>query len=189
MVCVCVRYDDQVREVILGPNGVLSCDQRKPVVVVHSTVLLTTLEELAKALAAVGLDLVDAPVSGGARLAENGALTVMVAGPASALTRVRPLFDAVGRRTIRVGTAPGKAQVVKLANNAMMYANQLAILEATAFAEAHGIPAATSRPGRRRSRCRSSTWPPGWCSRRSITTGQQQRKANRKRGRHGQRRH
>jgi 3-hydroxyisobutyrate dehydrogenase-like beta-hydroxyacid dehydrogenase len=107
-------------------------------VVVHSTVLPETATRLADVAAGRGVDLVDAPVSGGAERAANGTLTVMAGGEAAALERLRPLLDTVGDPVLDVGPV-GAGAAAKLANQLTMFANLAGVYEAIDFATAHGV--------------------------------------------------
>jgi 3-hydroxyisobutyrate dehydrogenase-like beta-hydroxyacid dehydrogenase len=107
-------------------------------VVVHSTVLPQTAIRLAELAAGQGVDLVDAPVSGGAERAANGTLTVMAGGDAKALERLRPLLDAVGDPVLHVGPV-GAGAATKLAHQLTMFANLAGLYEAIDLAAAHDV--------------------------------------------------
>jgi 3-hydroxyisobutyrate dehydrogenase-like beta-hydroxyacid dehydrogenase len=107
-------------------------------VIVHSTVLPRTATRLAELAAGHGVDLLDAPVSGGAERAGAGTLTVMTGGSAAAVERLRPLLDAVGDPVLHLGPA-GAGAAAKLANQLTMFANLAGVLEAIDFATAHGV--------------------------------------------------
>lgn len=92
---------------------------------------------LAAELAASGVDLVDAPVSGGVRGAENGTLTVMAAGPDAVLDRVAPVLDVFGR-VVRVGPV-GAGHAVKALNNLLSASHLLLTSEAVLAAERFGV--------------------------------------------------
>ena len=104
-----------LREVVLGPNGIVRGRKVKTFVDL-STTGSSVEKELAKALAARGIATVDSPVSGGASGASNGTLAVMVAGNASAVADVREALGIFGKVFI-VGSEPGQAQLMKLLNN------------------------------------------------------------------------
>lgn len=74
-------------------------------------------QEVANTFASSGVAVVDAPVSGGPAGAEAGTLTVMIAGEAEAIERVRPLLEVIGSKLFVVGDEPGQAQTAKLINN------------------------------------------------------------------------
>jgi 3-hydroxyisobutyrate dehydrogenase len=95
---------------------------------------------LARLLAAEcpALDVLDAPVSGGPRGAEEASLTVMVGGSEEAFARASPLLDVVGALVVRVG-GHGAGQAAKLCNNLVAGATMAALAEACALAVAEGI--------------------------------------------------
>src|SRR4051812_3665770 len=92
LVCLCVVGDDDVREVLAGDTGVLAGLAPGGIVAVHSTVHPDTCHELAEAAAGQRVSVVDAPVSGGGLVAEEGRLLVMVGGEDEVVERCRPVF-------------------------------------------------------------------------------------------------
>jgi 3-hydroxyisobutyrate dehydrogenase len=128
--------DDAAVEQVL--DAYLTVDRPGRAVVVHSTVLPQTAKRLAEVAAAQGVDLVDAPVSGGAERAASGTLTVMAGGEAAALERLGPLLDAIGDPVLHVGPV-GAGAAAKLANQLTMFANLAGVYEAIDFAAAHGV--------------------------------------------------
>lgn len=129
--------DAAVRDVVLG--RLLPAARAGTVHVNMATVSVALARELAEAHRARGVDYVAAPVFGRPDVAAAGKLTIAAAGPAAALDRVQPLLDAVGQRTWRVGEAPYRANVVKLAGNMMLAAAIEAMAEAAALGRAHGV--------------------------------------------------
>jgi 3-hydroxyisobutyrate dehydrogenase-like beta-hydroxyacid dehydrogenase len=113
------------------------------VVVETSTVGPATVRSVAALLAAQGVELVDAPVSGGPRGAEAGTLSVMHAASPTAMARVLPLLDAIAGKRFDVGAVPGLAQVCKLVNNAISAAGMVAACEATVVGVKAGLDADT----------------------------------------------
>jgi len=94
---------------------------------------------LARLLAAkLGIDSLDAPVSGGPRGAEAATLSIFVGGSPAAFARVEPILRALGSVVAHVG-GPGSGQVVKLCNNLMAGVNMAAVAEASAVAAREGI--------------------------------------------------
>ena len=112
-----------VREVALGAEGIVHGSAVRTCVDLSTTGSIVE-RDVAAALAARGIEAVDAPVSGGAAGAQKGALAVMVAGRPEAVAGVRPLLDVFGKVFV-VGERPGQGQLMKLINN---------ILSTTAFA-------------------------------------------------------
>src|SRR4051812_24983259 len=86
------------------------------VVLLMATVGPAAVQDWAERLAMTGVEIVDAPVSGGATRAGQGDLLIMVSGSDTALTAVQPLLDAMARNAPVVGTQPGDGQKVKLVN-------------------------------------------------------------------------
>jgi 2-hydroxy-3-oxopropionate reductase len=104
-----------LRDVALGANGLIRGKTMK-ILVDLSTTGSVVEKEIAKALAAHGISMIDSPVSGGASGADKGTLAVMVAGKPRAIAAVRGALDVIGKVFI-VGKQPGQAQVMKLLNN------------------------------------------------------------------------
>jgi len=94
-------------------------------------------KELASELGALGVTLIDAPVSGGVRGAENGALTIMVGADDAELERVRPLLESMG--TIRHAGTVGAGHAIKALNNLLSASHLLATAEAMAAGTRFGL--------------------------------------------------
>jgi 3-hydroxyisobutyrate dehydrogenase len=129
-----------VEEVVLGAEGVRAGARAGSLLVDVST----SPPSLARRLAAEcpELDVLDAPVSGGPRGAEEASLTIMVGGEPEALERVRPILETLGRLVVLVG-GPGAGQAAKLCNNLIAGATMAAVAEACAIATAEGIEPST----------------------------------------------
>jgi 3-hydroxyisobutyrate dehydrogenase len=98
--------------------------------------------ELAGPVAAQGLTLIDAPVSGGVRGAQQGNLTIMVGGDAAAVDRARPVLATMGSRVLHVGDT-GAGHAVKALNNLLSATNLLIASEAMTAAADFGLDVAT----------------------------------------------
>jgi 3-hydroxyisobutyrate dehydrogenase-like beta-hydroxyacid dehydrogenase len=99
--------------------------------------------EVAAALSAAGIAVLDAPVSGGVAGAKAGSLTIMAAGDAAVFERTRPLLEAIGKNVVHVGDEPGQGQLAKVLNN-LLSATALAITaEAVALGVRGGLSART----------------------------------------------
>lgn len=132
MVCLCVTGDDDVREVATGADGVLAGLPEGATLLVHSTVHPETCIDLHRRGAAKGVRVLDAPVSGGAPAAAQGALLVMVGGDGAALEQARPVLETFGDPILHLGGI-GAGQTAKLVNN-LVFTTQLALsLEAVAL--------------------------------------------------------
>lgn len=135
VLCVMVRDDDQVREVL---GEVLTAASPGLTVVVHSTVSPTTPAELADVAGRHGIRLVDAPVSGGAMGAADGSLAILVGGSDDAFAAVRPTLEVMGAKVVHAGPI-GAGTSFKLARNLMHFVAFTAATEAQRLAEAAGL--------------------------------------------------
>jgi 3-hydroxyisobutyrate dehydrogenase len=86
-----------------------------------------------------GAALLDAPVSGGVRGAEDGTLTIMLGGPAALVARARPLLEELGSELVHVGDRPGDGDAAKTLNNMLSATNLAAAAEALAIGIAAGL--------------------------------------------------
>jgi 3-hydroxyisobutyrate dehydrogenase-like beta-hydroxyacid dehydrogenase len=131
-----------VEELLDGEDGLLAgwaaTGVPRPVLVVHGTVSPVGVAALAERLAGAGIDVVDAPVSGGVPGAESGALSVMVGGTPEAVDRAWPVLSLVGS-TVRHLGPPGAGEVAKACNQVVVAGTIGALSEALLLADANGI--------------------------------------------------
>jgi 3-hydroxyisobutyrate dehydrogenase len=135
LVIVVVVDDRQLMEVagqILGNPG------RTKHIVVSSTVLPGTCMSLAEQAKAVGLSVIDAPVSGGAEKAQQGIITVLIGGEDAAVAKCWPVLQAFGSHLFHLGPI-GAGSAGKLITNLLTLGSNMLQLEAMQFAAAHGI--------------------------------------------------
>ena len=132
----------QVREVYFGPDGILARARPGALLIDCSTIDVETARAVAAEAAAKGLQMLDAPVSGGVIGAEAGTLTFMVGGDAAAFARAEPILQAMGRTIIHAGPS-GSGQTAKICNNMMLAASMIGVCEGFALAEKLGLPAQT----------------------------------------------
>lgn len=134
-----------VEALYLGADGLLAALPRGALVIDCSTIAPASAQRVAQAAAALGLEMLDAPVSGGTAGAAAGTLTFIVGGEASTLDRARPVLEAMGRNIFHMGGA-GAGQVAKLCNNMALGVIMAVTGEALALGVAHGLdPAALSK--------------------------------------------
>lgn len=125
-----------------GENGAIAAPVKGKTVVLMSTIAPAYSVELAASLATAGARYVEAPVSGSKQPAETGQLVILAAAAEPGhIDDVQPLFDAVGKKTVRCGTIP-TAMRMKLANQLLLIAYFEAITEATHFAAGIGLDVA-----------------------------------------------
>lgn len=126
-----------VESVVLGKDGIIEGAHAGLIYVDNSTIKPAVARDIARKLAEVGVQALDAPVSGGDIGARNATLAIMVGGPAEALNKVMPVFHAMGRTITHVGDA-GAGQIAKAANQIMVAAQMVAMGELLIFAEKAG---------------------------------------------------
>lgn len=133
---------EAVREVWLGAEGLAAGARQGTLLVDLSTGSPALARELAATLEPTGLDVLDAPVSGGPHGARDATLTVMVGGREEPFARAHPILTAFGRHVVRVG-GHGAGQTAKLCNNLVAGVTMTAVSEACAIAEREGLDAST----------------------------------------------
>jgi 3-hydroxyisobutyrate dehydrogenase len=131
--------DGPAVETVMTEGGGLEAMRGDAVWIQASTVGIAATERLAQLAEERGIALVDAPVLGTKKPAEDGALTVLASGPEGARETCRPVFDAVGSRTVWLGEAGSGTRLKLVANNWVV--NLLgALAETIAFAQRIDVP-------------------------------------------------
>jgi 3-hydroxyisobutyrate dehydrogenase len=138
-VLLAVRNGAQLEDVLFGEAGVARELARGAVVILTSTVGTGPVTATAERLAEVGVDLVDAPLSGGPVRAGNGDLLVVVGAPESAIERARPVLDLLASTLTVVGDRVGDGQALKTVNQLLCGIHIAAAAEALALADAMGL--------------------------------------------------
>lgn len=128
LVGVCVRDDDEVREVCFGENGFFASTRPGLVIAIHSTVYPETILEVGAAAEKHGMHVLDACVTGGPMAAETAALTYMVGGGDEAFARYRPAFETSAKTVVHTGPL-GTATYTKICNNVLQYLAFLGVME------------------------------------------------------------
>lgn len=126
-----------VLKVALEEVGIIEGAHEGLIFVDNSTIKPDAARQISMRLGAVGVACLDAPVSGGDIGAKNGTLTIMVGGPADALQKVTPVFQAMGKTITHIGEA-GAGQVAKAANQIMVAAQMVAMAELLIFSQKCG---------------------------------------------------
>jgi 3-hydroxyisobutyrate dehydrogenase len=138
VIVICVSDTPDVEAVILGEQGVLAGVKPGSLVIDCSTISPIVTKQLNQKLAAQGVAMLDAPVSGGSEGAAQGTLSIMVGGEAEAFNRALPVLQAMGKKITHVGPA-GAGQTVKLVNQILVVGTMQAVSEALMFAQASGV--------------------------------------------------
>jgi 3-hydroxyisobutyrate dehydrogenase len=133
-----VGFPADVREVVLGPDGVLEAVAPGTVIVDTTTSEPSLAVEIAAAATQRGVHSIDAPVSGGDVGARNAALSIMLGGEAQAIERVRPLLEVLGATIVHQGPA-GAGQHTKMVNQTLIATGMIGVCEALLYAHRAGL--------------------------------------------------
>ena len=138
LVFSCVGNDDDVREVLLGSDGVLTSMEGGSIMIDHTTASATVAREVSALATAKSVGFLDAPVSGGQAGAENGQLTVMVGGAAEDFERAQPVIDCYAKAITHIGPV-GSGQMAKMVNQICIAGIVQGLAEGLHFAKKAGL--------------------------------------------------
>ena len=129
-----------VAATFLGDQGLLARVGKDTLILDASTIDAATARQVGEAAAALGIDFMDTPVSGGVAAAASGTLAFMCGGSEGAFARARPILEGMGsaEKIFHAGPA-GAGQVAKAANNMLLAIHMIGTCEALAMGEAHGL--------------------------------------------------
>lgn len=139
-VFACVGNDDDLRSVVLGPDGAFAGMKKGAIFVDNTTASAEVARELYAKAHELGLEFIDAPVSGGQAGAENGALTVMCGGDAKAYATAEPVITAFAKAVKLLGPS-GAGQLTKMVNQICIAGVVQGLAEGIAFAKRAGLDA------------------------------------------------
>jgi 3-hydroxyisobutyrate dehydrogenase-like beta-hydroxyacid dehydrogenase len=131
-----------VQEVVYGDRGLMKGWKKGDIYVDMSTNSPTVMRQIAKDAAAMGVTVLDGPVTGGTKGAEEATLTIMVGGDKAKLEEVRPVLQAMGKKIVHVGEV-GCGNVAKLVNNLISLTSNTICAEAFVLGVKAGIDAQT----------------------------------------------
>ena len=129
---------ETVEAAVVGAGGILASLAPPGTVIQMSTISPTLTRRLAEAAAAAGLGFLDTPMSGTSSMVERGDCTIFAGGDAALVELCRPVFAAIGKRTIHVGPV-GSASLAKLATNLLVALNTAALAEALVLGVKGGL--------------------------------------------------
>ncbi len=138
VVCMSLPNSKAVENVVLKEYGVLSKARPGTIIVDLSSITPKAIRDIYKKVSQKGVELLDAPVSGGSAGAEAGTLTIMVGGKKEVLEKVEPLLKVIGKTIYHVGDI-GAGDTLKLVNNLLLGANMVAVAEALALGAKAGL--------------------------------------------------
>ena len=143
-VLLAVRDSAQLNDVLFGENGVADAMSPGAVVILTSTVGTDGIADVVAGLAERGIELVDAPLSGGPARAGSGDLLIVVGATPEARAKAQPVLERLASTLTVVGDRPGDGQALKTVNQLLCGVHIAAAAEALALAEAMGLDPATT---------------------------------------------
>jgi 3-hydroxyisobutyrate dehydrogenase len=138
VVITIVGDSPDVEQVAVGPGGIIEGAHKGLVHVDMTTMSPEVTRRIAERLGEAGVEMLDAPVSGGQQGAIDGTLSIMIGGRAETVERCRPVLEAMGRKLVHCGPS-GAGQTVKLCNQIAVALTNLGMCEALVFAARSGI--------------------------------------------------
>lgn len=144
-VLICVGYEEQLNELMLGDEGMLGRLPRGSLVAVLSTVSASGMKQLHAAAEPYGVDVVDAPVCRGSWAADAGELLSLLGGSEGAVAKFTPVAEAYSSDVVRIGDI-GAGQVGKAINNLILWACLVTNHEGLALAQRFGVDIDKLRP-------------------------------------------
>ena len=136
----CLPDAEISKAVAYGSKGVIQGKKLK-VYIETSTIGRSPVIEIAKILSTQNINVLDCPVSGGPRGADNGTLAIMVSGDAAVIESVRHVLNLIGKNIFDIGPEPGMAQMMKLVNNIISASNMASAFEALVLGAKAGLDA------------------------------------------------
>ena len=140
VVFACLPDVEVSKAVAYGAEGVIHGKKIK-VYLETSTIGRSPVIEIAKNLSAKNISVLDCPVSGGPRGADDGTLAILIAGDAAVIESVRDVLNLIGKSVFDIGREPGLAQMMKLVNNMISASNMASAFEALVLGAKAGLDA------------------------------------------------
>ena len=144
IIFIMVPDTPDVEAVLFGKDGLAQGLKPGSIVVDMSSISPIATKEFAKRLSAIGVKMLDAPVSGGQVGAENATLSIMIGGPLDVFERVKPYFELMGKNIVHIG-GHGDGQTCKVANQIVVALTIEAVAEALLFSAKAGADPAKVR--------------------------------------------
>lgn len=139
VILLALRTAEQAADALFGEAGAVDAVSHEAVVVLTSTVGSAAARRLSDQLGERGIDLIDAPVSGGPARAERGDLLVFLGGSDHAISQAQPVLDLIASTLVRVGSRPGDGQAMKTVNQLLCGVHVAAAAEALVLADSLGL--------------------------------------------------
>lgn len=137
-VMTCVGNDDDLRQVVLGSEGIFAGMRQGAVAIDHTTASATIARDLHMQAQKRGFSFIDAPVSGGQAGAENGQLGIMCGGDAAVFAQAKPVLDSYAKACVLIGPV-GSGQLTKMVNQICIAGLVQGLAEALNFGQKAGL--------------------------------------------------
>jgi 3-hydroxyisobutyrate dehydrogenase len=141
VIVMCVSDTPDVESILFGPGGVSDGARAGSLVIDCSTIAPGATRDMAARLAALGVDFVDAPVSGGSEGAQKATLSIFVGADPAVFERARPILEVIGKTITHVGPI-GSGQAVKAVNQVILAGTYLGVAEGIVLALKAGLDVA-----------------------------------------------
>lgn len=142
IIITCLPGGKQVRQLLLGDNGLAHKARKGQVLIDMSTSPPGLMREIAEVMEARGGHFADAPIARTRQAALDGTLAIMAGADAETFARIQPVLACMGSDIMHCGPV-GAGQIVKIMNNMVLFQNNVALAEALNIAEAHGMAGET----------------------------------------------
>ena len=139
VILLCLPRSSDVQDAIFGPGGLAEGLAPGKLVIDQTSGVPAVTNAIAEKLAALGVAMLDAPVSGGIPAAQSGTVTIIASGPAAAWTTAEPVLKAMTQKVFHCSERPGDGQALKLVNNAIGAGYRIATLELVALGRKLGL--------------------------------------------------
>jgi 2-hydroxy-3-oxopropionate reductase len=140
VIFIMVTTTSDVEQVLFDDDGIAGAARPGTIVVVMSTISPQPARDFAQRLVERGIEMLDAPVSGGPTNAQKAELSIMVGGKREIFEQVKPLFECLGKTIVYIGES-GAGMITKACNQLCVVANMQAVAEAIFLARANGVDA------------------------------------------------
>ena len=144
VIITCLPDSPEVEEIVLGTNGVIEGLSKGKLFIDMSTIAPASALKVYHALSEIGVEALDAPISGGEGGAKSASLSIMVGGAQAAFDRALPIFEKMGKNIVLIGEA-GSGQVTKACNQIVVGMTIQAVAEALNLAKKAGVDVAKVR--------------------------------------------
>ena len=141
-ICTCLPGPIQMEQLIIGPDGILNSMKENTVYIDHTTNSFNTVQKVSTLLSQKGVNMLDAPVSGGVEGAKTRDLTLLVGGEPKVVKHSMPILNAIGKTVLHVGDI-GTGTICKLMHNSASLSMMLTMVQCLTTGVKAGVNAAT----------------------------------------------